>query len=405
MREGYVYPGAFKVRRVPIDRVSRSFGGASSGDARARRWGAPPWVPRRTASRTGTPRWGSCSCSGSPARTPRGTPRGAGHRAPPSRADGARPRAARGGRDLTRQLRARAGGAGRGAAGGARGRAREGGGWCAAGRRERAARRTGRGGSRARWVCGREGEPTEILNVPRRTATSRGAQLQVDPSRAMKLTPPGGDSTGALPVATRVLLASPPRRSPTSHTQAALVRPARGFVRPLAMPPKTRRGAAAPGFFQRHDNVYLYVPNLIGYARVVLAGVSLAHAFSDVRLSLVAYLLSFVCDELDGRFARKFDQCSEFGKLLDMVRARAPARGSTPPRRTAVACSMDAFDKPSGRDERTPLGLRLRRRVVAFRSPSARITPRSSAPPHLPPPLPPRAPPPRSPTAWPRPAF
>jgi hypothetical protein len=170
------------------------------------------------------------------------------------------------------------------------------------------------------------------------------------------------------------------------------------------MPPKTRRGAAAPGFFQRHDNVYLYVPNLIGYARVVLAGVSLAHAFSDVRLSLVAYLLSFVCDELDGRFARKFDQCSEFGKLLDMVRARAGARVHAAPAHRRRA-TMDAFDKPSGRDERTPLGLRLRRRVVAFRSPSARITPRSSAPPHLPHPLPPRAPPPRSPTAWPRPAF
>ena len=312
-----------------------------------------------------------------------------------------------GGRGATasREGRARsdptaAGARGRGGAG-SRGRsegAGEGGrGWCAAGRRERAARRTGRGGSRARWVCGREGEPTEILNVPRRTATSRGAQLQVDPSRAMKLTPPGGDSTGALPVATRVLLASPPRRSPTSHTQAALVRPARGFVRPLAMPPKTRRGAAAPGFFQRHDNVYLYVPNLIGYARVVLAGVSLAHAFSDVRLSLVAYLLSFVCDELDGRFARKFDQCSEFGKLLDMVRARRGGPRAAPPRAT-----MDAFDKPSGRDERTPLGPRLRRRGVAF-VPPPRITPRSSAPPHLP--LPPRAPPPRSPTAWPRPAF
>ena len=114
------------------------------------------------------------------------------------------------------------------------------------------------------------------------------------------------------------------------------------------MPPKTRRGAAAPGFFQRHDNVYLYVPNLIGYARVVLAGVSLAHAFSDVRLSLVAYLLSFVCDELDGRFARKFDQCSEFGKLLDMVRARAPARGSTPPRRTAVARRWMHSTNPRG---------------------------------------------------------
>ena len=103
------------------------------------------------------------------------------------------------------------------------------------------------------------------------------------------------------------------------------------------MPPKTRRAgapaSATPGFFQRHDNVYAYVPNLIGYARVILAGVALAHAFTDVRLSLAAYLLSFVCDELDGRFARKFDQCSELGKVLDMVRSRAgslPRRASSP---------------------------------------------------------------------------
>ena len=84
-----------------------------------------------------------------------------------------------------------------------------------------------------------------------------------------------------------------------------------------------------PGFFQRHSNVYAYVPNLIGYARVVLAAVALRVAFDDVPTSLALYLLSFVCDELDGRFARMFDQCSEFGKLLDMVRVVFAIR--TPP--------------------------------------------------------------------------
>ena len=94
------------------------------------------------------------------------------------------------------------------------------------------------------------------------------------------------------------------------------------------MPPRrTRSGSARPtGFFQRHSNVYAYVPNLIGYARVVLAAVALRVAFDDVPTSLALYLLSFVCDELDGRFARMFDQCSEFGKLLDMVRVVFPIR-------------------------------------------------------------------------------
>jgi hypothetical protein len=35
-----------------------------------------------------------------------------------------------------------------------------------------------------------------------------------------------------------------------------------------------------------------------------------------------AYFASFVCDELDGRFARKFHQCSTLGSVLDMVTDR-----------------------------------------------------------------------------------
>jgi CDP-diacylglycerol--inositol 3-phosphatidyltransferase len=98
------------------------------------------------------------------------------------------------------------------------------------------------------------------------------------------------------------------------------------------MPAKTRRAPApargsGPGFFQRHENVFVYVPNLIGYARVVLASIALAYAFEDVPFALGAYFLSFVCDELDGRFARMFDQCSEFGKLLDMVTDRLATAG------------------------------------------------------------------------------
>ena len=42
------------------------------------------------------------------------------------------------------------------------------------------------------------------------------------------------------------------------------------------MAAKTRRATApargsGPGFFQRHENVFVYVPNLIGYARIALA--------------------------------------------------------------------------------------------------------------------------------------
>ncbi|GAQ84622.1 phosphatidylinositol synthase [Klebsormidium nitens] len=74
-------------------------------------------------------------------------------------------------------------------------------------------------------------------------------------------------------------------------------------------------------------SIYLYVPNLIGYLRVVLNMVAFAHAFKDSRLFLVLYLLSFVCDELDGRFARLLNQTSTFGAVLDMVTDRVSTAG------------------------------------------------------------------------------
>ena len=42
----------------------------------------------------------------------------------------------------------------------------------------------------------------------------------------------------------------------------------------------------------------------------------------DPRQCIVFYFLSFVCDELDGRFARKLQQTSTLGAVLDMVTDR-----------------------------------------------------------------------------------
>ncbi|PNH02087.1 putative CDP-diacylglycerol--inositol 3-phosphatidyltransferase 2 [Tetrabaena socialis] len=72
------------------------------------------------------------------------------------------------------------------------------------------------------------------------------------------------------------------------------------------------------GFFGRHTNVYLYVPNLIGYARVVAAFFAFAVAFTSPWQCIAAYFFSFVCDELDGRFARMLNQTSTLGAVLDM---------------------------------------------------------------------------------------
>ena len=85
-----------------------------------------------------------------------------------------------------------------------------------------------------------------------------------------------------------------------------------------------------------------------GYSRVVAVAAAFCYAFSRPLLTLSLYLFAFVCDELvraayrrpgrppslntpplpqDGRFARKFNQCSTFGAVLDMVTDRLSTAG------------------------------------------------------------------------------
>ncbi|GLJ07556.1 hypothetical protein SUGI_0069620 [Cryptomeria japonica] len=68
--------------------------------------------------------------------------------------------------------------------------------------------------------------------------------------------------------------------------------------------------------------IYLYVPNLIGYARIVANIIAFGESFSNKNLFAALYFISFVCDELDGRFARMLNQASTFGAVLDMVTDR-----------------------------------------------------------------------------------
>ncbi|KAJ0979331.1 hypothetical protein J5N97_014805 [Dioscorea zingiberensis] len=73
---------------------------------------------------------------------------------------------------------------------------------------------------------------------------------------------------------------------------------------------------------QKQVSVYLYIPNIIGYIRVIMNIVAFALSFSNKRLFAILYFVSFVCDGLDGWFARKFNQVSTFGAVLDMVTDR-----------------------------------------------------------------------------------
>jgi CDP-diacylglycerol--inositol 3-phosphatidyltransferase len=68
--------------------------------------------------------------------------------------------------------------------------------------------------------------------------------------------------------------------------------------------------------------IYLYVPNLIGYGRVLCSLLSFLIYDTHPVLFLVLYTSSFLLDAVDGEAARKFNQTSRFGAVLDMVTDR-----------------------------------------------------------------------------------
>ncbi|TXG64751.1 hypothetical protein EZV62_011745 [Acer yangbiense] len=55
-------------------------------------------------------------------------------------------------------------------------------------------------------------------------------------------------------------------------------------------------------------SVYLYIPNIIGYIRVLLNVYAFAICFSQKWVFSTLYFVSFVCDAVDGWCARKFNQ-------------------------------------------------------------------------------------------------
>ncbi|KAK9987741.1 hypothetical protein SO802_027980 [Lithocarpus litseifolius] len=69
-------------------------------------------------------------------------------------------------------------------------------------------------------------------------------------------------------------------------------------------------------------SVYLYIPNIIGYLRVILNIIAFAQCYNNKWLFSVLYFFSFVFDGVDGWCARKFNQVSTFGAVLDMVTDR-----------------------------------------------------------------------------------
>ncbi|KAL4799956.1 CDP-alcohol phosphatidyltransferase-domain-containing protein [Aspergillus venezuelensis] len=72
----------------------------------------------------------------------------------------------------------------------------------------------------------------------------------------------------------------------------------------------------------KRENVFLFIPNLIGYTRVVFAITSLYYMPYHPRTCSLFYSISCLLDALDGAAARRFNQSTRFGAVLDMITDR-----------------------------------------------------------------------------------
>jgi len=73
---------------------------------------------------------------------------------------------------------------------------------------------------------------------------------------------------------------------------------------------------------RQEENVFLFVPNIIGYSRVILAALSLHYMATHPIYCTILYAVSCLLDAVDGQAARALGQTSKFGAVLDMVTDR-----------------------------------------------------------------------------------
>ncbi|OBT82504.1 hypothetical protein VE02_09133 [Pseudogymnoascus sp. 03VT05] len=71
-----------------------------------------------------------------------------------------------------------------------------------------------------------------------------------------------------------------------------------------------------------YENILFFWPNIIGYARIILALSALYYMPLHPRTCTLLYGISCLLDALDGYAARYFNQSTRFGAVLDMVTDR-----------------------------------------------------------------------------------
>ncbi|XP_006011493.1 CDP-diacylglycerol--inositol 3-phosphatidyltransferase [Latimeria chalumnae] len=72
----------------------------------------------------------------------------------------------------------------------------------------------------------------------------------------------------------------------------------------------------------QQENIFLFVPNLIGYARILLAFIAFYFMPTNPTVASSFYLLSGLLDAFDGHAARALNQGTKFGAMLDMLTDR-----------------------------------------------------------------------------------
>ncbi|CAL8107121.1 unnamed protein product [Calicophoron daubneyi] len=65
--------------------------------------------------------------------------------------------------------------------------------------------------------------------------------------------------------------------------------------------------------------IFLFVPNIIGYLRIILLLYSCWTMPKSCTASVLAYAISGLLDALDGHAARRLNQSTKFGAMLDML--------------------------------------------------------------------------------------
>ncbi|CAB0044312.1 unnamed protein product [Trichogramma brassicae] len=71
------------------------------------------------------------------------------------------------------------------------------------------------------------------------------------------------------------------------------------------------------------ENIFLFVPNIIGFGRVILALISFYFMPTHYAIAAWCYIISALLDAVDGHAARYFNQGTKFGGMLDQLTDRA----------------------------------------------------------------------------------